>query len=213
MGANFPEIETKSIVSRLPTHEPWSEHPNSGSGAASARVDLSVSSRVQVDGNGNPTDNPNDIAPGAEEVVPTDNATFVAPTSGPITCLFGPRRSPTRGASSNHKGVDVGVGIGTTVVAMKEGTITKAGRGTGYGNVIYIKHADGYETRYAHLSGFNVRVGQQVKQGQVIARSGNTGVGTGPHLHFEIRKGGTAINPNSKLRNIRVGARLTAGRN
>jgi murein DD-endopeptidase MepM/ murein hydrolase activator NlpD len=79
--------------------------------------------------------------------------------------------------------------------------------------VIYIRHDDGYETRYAHLTSFNVRAGTKVKQGQVIAKSGNTGVGSGPHLHFEIRKGGTALNPSVKLKNIRKGARLSAGRN
>ena len=213
VDSNFEEINTKTIVSRLPSHEPWSEHPMSTTGSAHARVDLNVSSRNQVDGNGNPINNPNDLLPGQEEIIPTDNATFVAPTSGPVTSLFGPRSTGIAGASRNHKGVDVGVPVGTTVVAMRDGTVTKAGVGSGYGNVVYIRHADGYETRYAHLSGFNVRVGQQVKQGQVIARSGRTGVGSGPHLHFEIRKGGQAINPGIKLRNIRKGARLTAGRN
>lgn len=213
VASNFEEISTKTIVSRMPTHEPWSEHPSSGSGAASARVDLSVSSRSQVDGNANASDNPNDIHPGEPEVIPTDNTTFVAPTSGPVTSLFGPRNTGIAGASRIHKGVDVGVPRGTSVVAMRDGVVTKAGVGTGYGNVIYIKHSDGYETRYAHLTSFNVRAGTQVKQGQVIARSGNTGVGSGPHLHFEIRKGGTAINPSQKLKNIRKGARLTAGRN
>lgn len=213
VDSNFEEISTKTIVSRLPTHEPWSGHPTSGTGSARARVDLSVSSRNQVDGNGNPVDNPNDIQPGEEEIIPTDNATFVAPASGPITSLFGPRSTGIRGASRNHKGVDLGIPRGTSVVAMRDGTVTKAGWGTGYGNVIYIRHDNGYETRYAHLTSFNVRPGTRVRQGQVIARSGNTGVGSGPHLHFEIRKNGTAINPSSKLRNIRKGARLTAGRN
>jgi murein DD-endopeptidase MepM/ murein hydrolase activator NlpD len=207
VASNFEEISTKTIVSRLPTHEPWSQHPGASTGPAKARVDSSVSSRNQVDGNGKPVENADDIKPGEEEVVPTDNATFVAPISGPITSLFGPR------GGRKHKGVDVGVPIGVSVVAMRDGVVTKAGRGTGYGNVIYIKHDDGYETRYAHLNSFNVRAGAKVKQGQVIAKSGNTGVGTGPHLHFEIRKGGREMNPSQKLKNIRKGARLTAGRN
>lgn len=210
VGSNYEEISTKSIVSRMPTHEPWSEHPSTGTGPGRARVDLSVSSRNQVDGNAPATADPADVK---EEVIATDNATFVAPTSGPVTSLFGPRNTGIAGASRIHKGVDVGVPRSTTVVAMRDGTVTKAGVGTGYGNVIYIKHDDGYETRYAHLTSFTVRVGAKVKQGQVIARSGNTGVGSGPHLHFEIRKGGQAINPSQKLKNIRKGARLTAGRN
>lgn len=213
VASNFEEINTKTIVSRLPTHEPWSEHPMSTTGSARARVDLSVSSRNQIDGNGNPVNNPDDIKPGDPEIIPTDNTTFVAPTSGPVISLFGPRNTGIPGASRNHKGVDVGVPRGTSVVAMRDGTVTKAGWGTGYGNVIYIKHDNGYETRYAHLTSFNVSVGQKVQQGQVIARSGNTGVGSGPHLHFEIRHSGQAINPNTKLRNIQRGSRLTAGRN
>jgi murein DD-endopeptidase MepM/ murein hydrolase activator NlpD len=206
-GSNYEEISTNSIVSRLPTHEPWSGHPSGKSEAARARVDLNVSSRSQVDGNGSSSSDSGDIQPGEEEIIPTDNATFVAPATGPITSLYGPR------GNRIHKGVDIGIPIGTNVVAMRDGTVTKAGRGTGYGNVIYIKHDDGYETRYAHLNSFNVRAGTKVKQGQVIAKSGNTGVGTGPHLHFEIRKGGQALNPNSKLKNIRKGVRLTAGKN
>ena len=213
VGSNYEEIGTNTIVSRLPTHEPWSGHPSSATAAARGRVDLNVSSRNQVDGNGSSSGNANDIQEGEEEVIPTDNATFVAPVSGPITSLFGPRNTGIKGASRVHKGVDVGVPRGTTVVAMRDGTVTKAGVGTGYGNVIYIRHDDGYETRYAHLTSFNVRAGTKVKQGQVIAKSGNTGVGSGPHLHFEIRKGGTALNPNVKLKNIRKGARITAGRN
>ena len=213
VASNFEEITTKTIVSRMPTHEPWSGHPMSSSGPGRQRVDLNVSSRNQVDGNGNATDNANDLQPGQEEIIPTDNTTFVAPTSGPITSLFGPRNTGIRGASRIHKGVDVGVPRGTTVVAMRDGTVVKAGVGSGYGNVIYIKHDDGYETRYAHLTSFTVRVGAKVKQGQVIARSGNTGVGSGPHLHFEIRKNGQALNPSTKLKNIRKGARITAGRN
>jgi murein DD-endopeptidase MepM/ murein hydrolase activator NlpD len=209
----FPEINTKTIVSRLVTHEPFDGHPVTKADAARARVDLSVSSRDQVDGNGNDGVDPDDIQPGEEEIIPTDNATFVAPASGPVTSLFGPRNTGIAGASRNHKGVDLGIPRGTSVVAMRDGTVTKAGWGTGYGNVIYIKHDEGYETRYAHLTSFNVRPGTKVKQGQVIGKSGNTGVGSGPHLHFEIRKNGSAINPNAKLKNIRKGSRLNAGRN
>lgn len=213
VDSNYPEIETVSIVTRMPSHEPWSLHPTGSSDPTRARVDLSVSSRLQVDGNGNPIGDPNDIQPGEEEVIPADNTEFVAPATGPITSLFGPRNTGIRGASRVHKGVDVGIPIGRPVVAMRAGTVSFVGRAGGYGNLIKIRHDNGYETRYAHLSSFNVRNGQKVQVGQVIAKSGNTGVGSGPHLHFEIRKGGTAINPNQKLKNIRKGARITAGRN
>jgi murein DD-endopeptidase MepM/ murein hydrolase activator NlpD len=197
VNSNFEEITSKTIVSRMPTHEPWSMHPQGKTAGARAAVDLNSSTRMQVDGN----------------ATARDNTTFVSPVSGPVTSLYGPRNTGIPGASRVHRGVDVGVPRGTTVVAMRDGVVTKAGVGTGYGNVMYIKHDDGYETRYAHLTSFNVRPGTRVKQGQVIAKSGNTGVGSGPHLHFEIRKNGVAINPNAKLKNVRKGSRLTAGRN
>lgn len=210
---NYGEINTRTIVSRLVTHEPFDLHPAGPTAPVRQRVDLSVSTRNQVDGNASvDTGNPDDIPADAPEEIVTDDATFVCPTTGPVTSLFGPRKSPARGASTIHKGVDVGVPIGTPVIAMRDGTVTKAGWGTGYGNVIYIRHDDGYETRYAHLSKFNVSVGQKVKQGMVIAKSGNTGIGSGPHLHFEIRKNGNGINPSQKLPDIRKGARMIAGK-
>ena len=80
-------------------------------------------------------------------------------------------------------------------MASSGGTVTRAGWSGGYGYVVYIKHPGGTETRYAHLSKVLVSVGQTVKQGEKIALSGNTGISTGPHLHFEILINGTAVNP------------------
>ncbi len=122
--------------------------------------------------------------------------TYVKPISGGrLSSGFGRRKAPKRGASTYHQGVDWSVPKGSTVVASCGGTVTKAGWGSGYGYVIYIKHPDGRETRYGHLSKVLVSAGQAVSQGQKIALSGNTGVSTGPHLHFEIRINGSAVNP------------------
>lgn len=122
--------------------------------------------------------------------------TYVKPISGGrLSSGFGGRKAPKRGASTFHQGIDWSVPKGTTVVASCGGTVTKAGWGSGYGYVVYIKHPDGRETRYGHLSKVLVSSGQTVSQGQKIALSGNTGVSTGPHLHFEIRINGTAVNP------------------
>lgn len=122
--------------------------------------------------------------------------TYIKPISGGrVSSNFGSRSAPTKGASTNHKGIDWAVPIGTAVVASNAGVVTKAGWGSGYGYVVYIKHADGRETRYGHLSKVLVKAGQTVSQGQRIALSGNTGRSTGPHLHFEIRINGTAVNP------------------
>jgi murein DD-endopeptidase MepM/ murein hydrolase activator NlpD len=79
------------------------------------------------------------------------------------------------------------------------GTVVRAGWASGYGNVIFINHIDGKQTRYGHLSRVLVKVGQKVNQGQKIALSGNTGVSTGPHVHFEILVGGTQVNPLNYL--------------
>lgn len=126
--------------------------------------------------------------------------TYIKPISGGrLSSGFGGRNAPTKGASTNHKGVDWATPIGTAVVASCGGTVTKAGWGSGYGYVVYIQHEDGRETRYGHLSKVLVSAGQKVTQGQKIALSGNTGRSTGPHLHFEIRIGGNAVNPLNYL--------------
>lgn len=122
--------------------------------------------------------------------------TYIKPISGGrLTSNFGRRKAPTKGASTYHKGVDWATPTGTAVVASSGGTVAKAGWGSGYGYVVYINHPDGRQTRYGHLSKVLVSAGQTVSQGERIALSGNTGVSTGPHLHFEILIGGTQVNP------------------
>ena len=122
--------------------------------------------------------------------------TYIWPTSGGgISSGFGRRNAPKAGASTYHQGVDIAVPTGTAVWASSGGTVIVAGWQGGYGNVIYIQHPDGRVTRYGHLSRIEVSPGQKVSQGQRIALSGNTGNSTGPHLHFEIRINGNAVNP------------------
>ena len=126
--------------------------------------------------------------------------TYIKPISGGrLTSGFGRRSRPTKGASSYHKGVDWATPVGTAVVASNGGVVTRAGWGSGYGYCVYIHHSDGRDTRYGHLSKVLVKVGQTVKQGEKIALSGNTGVTTGPHLHFEILIGGSQVNPLNYL--------------
>lgn len=122
--------------------------------------------------------------------------TYIKPLSGGrLSSGFGRRRRPNARASAFHKGVDWATPTGTKIVASSGGKVVTAGWQSGYGYVIYINHEDGRQTRYAHLSKIYVSVGQYVKQGQKIALSGNTGNSTGPHLHFEMRIGGKAVNP------------------
>ena len=127
--------------------------------------------------------------------------TYIWPVSGGrISSGFGYRKKPNaKGATAYHQGLDIAVPTGTAVMASCGGTVIKAGWNGGYGNLVCIRHPDGRETRYAHLSKILVSVGQSVSQGQKIALSGNTGASTGPHLHFEIRIGGSPYNPLNYL--------------
>lgn len=122
--------------------------------------------------------------------------TYLKPISGGrLSSGFGKRKAPKKGASTYHKGIDWATPVGTAVYASSGGTVVTAGWGRGYGNVVMIQHPDGKQTRYGHLSKILVKNGQTVSQGQKIALSGNTGVSTGPHIHFEILVGGVQVNP------------------
>ncbi len=117
--------------------------------------------------------------------------------SSRLTSHYGQRVHPISGKVSHHHGLDVGAAAGSNIYAAKSGVVTHAGWAGGYGNAVYIDHGDGVETRYAHASSVTVAVGQQVSQGQVVAKVGSTGNSTGPHLHFEIRFGGSSVDPLS----------------
>ncbi|MCR4928927.1 MAG: M23 family metallopeptidase [Lachnospiraceae bacterium] len=122
--------------------------------------------------------------------------TYIKPISGGyVSSGFGRRSSPGGIGSRNHQGVDFAIPSGSTVVASSGGTVSAAGWSGGYGYMVLITHPDGSQTRYAHLSKVLVSAGQSVSQGQKIALSGNTGISTGPHLHFEIILNGTPVNP------------------
>lgn len=126
--------------------------------------------------------------------------TYIKPISGGrLSSGFGRRTAPKKGASTYHKGVDWATPIGTPVYASSGGVVAKAGWGKGYGNVIYINHPDGRQTRYGHLSKILVKEGQTVSQSDKIALSGNSGVSTGPHIHFEILINGSQVNPLNYL--------------
>jgi murein DD-endopeptidase MepM/ murein hydrolase activator NlpD len=114
-----------------------------------------------------------------------------------LTSGFGNRRHPVLGYTRMHAGVDFGAPIGTPIYAAGDGVISRASVMGGYGNVVDLDHDTTWSTRYAHLSRFapGLRAGDRVVQGQVIAYSGNTGRSTGPHLHYEVRRMGQAINP------------------
>ena len=112
-----------------------------------------------------------------------------------VTSQFGRRQHPITGDERMHRGVDYGAPEGTPVQAVADGRVSFAGWRGGYGKLLIITHSGGYETRYAHLSGFNVSSGSRVSQGQQVAQSGNTGASTAPHLHYEMLRNGAHIDP------------------
>lgn len=162
----------------------------------------------------NELENPDRIRPRQELVIPGANAArigsairserlvsddgrlmraFSWPVSGRISSRYGPRWGRM------HYGIDIAVNTGTPVKAAARGRVSFAGWNGGYGYLVIIDHGNNIETRYAHLSRIAVQVGQYVSRGSVIAYSGNTGNSTGPHLHFEIRYKGQAVNPLNYL--------------
>jgi murein DD-endopeptidase MepM/ murein hydrolase activator NlpD len=119
-----------------------------------------------------------------------------------ISSVFGGREHPILGGWRLHKGTDYAASSGTPVRAIGDGVVSRAGWGSGYGNLLEIRHRNGYVTRYGHLSRFasGVRVGSRVAIGQTVAYVGSTGLATGPHLHFEVLIGGEQRDPRLALR-------------
>jgi len=147
------------------------------------------------------------ISAGKEVFVPlgrvntsfTELADFIWPVYGEISSEYGWRIHPIYNEKMFHTGLDIRAQTGTPVFAARGGTVKFAGVKSGYGNLIIIEHAGGYETYYAHLSKINVYVGLKVEKGDFIGRVGSTGTSTGPHLHFEVRNNGEHSDPVAYL--------------
>lgn len=120
---------------------------------------------------------------------------FVWPLEGPITSPFGERIHPLYGYRSFHTGVDIGAPYGSPIKSAGQGLVRAAGWVRGYGLTVVVDHGKGWMTLYAHCSSLLAHEGQEVKAGDVIAREGSTGLSTGPHLHFEVRDNGKAVDP------------------
>lgn len=123
------------------------------------------------------------------------NLQWPVPSCTLITSRFGYRVAPTTGASTYHGGLDIGAGMGASIVAAGAGDVIYAGANGGYGNCVMIDHGDGVVTVYAHMSSIGVSYGQYVTAGQYVGAVGSTGVSTGPHCHFEIRINGAQTDP------------------
>ncbi len=120
---------------------------------------------------------------------------LVAPVPGRLTSHFGRRRHPILGFVRMHAGLDFKAGYGTPIVAVSDGRVSGAGRMGGCGNAVRIDHGGSLQTRYCHMSQIAARGGQFVRRGQVIGYVGSTGLSTGPHLHYEMYRGGQPVNP------------------
>ncbi len=151
----------------------------------------------------------NDIIAGLDRVnlyrIAAEKAPFANPVRGNVrfTSGFGNRRDPKTGRSRMHSGVDFAGPSGTPILATSDGVVKQAGWHGGYGNAVIIEHAFGIETLYAHLSSVDVREGQRVSRGDRIGGMGTTGRSTGVHLHYEVRVGGSAVNPMTYIRAAR----------
>jgi murein DD-endopeptidase MepM/ murein hydrolase activator NlpD len=135
----------------------------------------------------------------AAAAAPAPRPEVARPGAGALTSRYGSRWGRL------HAGIDLAAGIGSPVVAAADGTVVTAGEEGGYGRVVRLQHGQGTVTVYAHLSEVLVEVGQAVQAGSPIAREGNSGHSTGPHLHFEVRIGDVPVDPVPWLRERGVG--------
>ncbi|HZI92933.1 MAG TPA: peptidoglycan DD-metalloendopeptidase family protein [Patescibacteria group bacterium] len=123
----------------------------------------------------------------------------IAPVKGMIAYGYSWRKDPFTGQPAFHNGLDIVAPRGTRVLAPADGIVTKAGRETGYGNAVYLSHGNGVTTRYAHLDGFAVRPGQEIRRGDVLGYVGDTGRSLGAHLHYEVLVNNTKVDPSQYI--------------
>lgn len=123
---------------------------------------------------------------------------FSMPVPGRVGSGYGPRVGHS-GETHMHQGLDLTAKFGQPIAAAAPGKVEHAGPAGTYGNLVIVRHQNGYQTRYAHMSSVGVKVGDQVTAGQALGNVGSTGLSDGPHLHFEVRKGDQAIDPTAVL--------------
>lgn len=170
---------------------------------------VSLSNLIEING----LDDPDKIYKEQDIIIPVDMdrnrytlasrnrnpATYIWPVQGIISSYYGWRIHPIRKKKQFHTGIDIAVPQGTPIYAAKTGEVIYSGWADGYGYLVIINHNDNSQTYYAHNLDLLVKKGDTVRQGKIISLSGTTGVSTGPHLHFEIRKNGRHLDPLQKL--------------
>jgi murein DD-endopeptidase MepM/ murein hydrolase activator NlpD len=123
----------------------------------------------------------------------------IVPTRGWVTSSYGYRASPFTGNREFHHGIDIAGRMGTPILAPADGVVRFAGKRRGLGKTLKITHGYGMETIYGHLAEIDVKAGEKVRRGQVIAKMGNTGRSTGPHLHYQVEVSGKPVNPSNYM--------------
>jgi len=162
-------------------------------------------------------DDANDIAAALDRFKAARDAAAIAPVHKPlssysrVSSIFGNRKDPFTGRLAFHSGIDFAAPQGSTVMSAGAGTVTFAGQMSGYGNAVEVTHEGGIITRYGHLSAFLVKEGDTVSTGSPIGRVGSTGRSTGPHLHFEVRRADTAVDPARYLNAGKVLQKIVTG--
>jgi murein DD-endopeptidase MepM/ murein hydrolase activator NlpD len=145
-----------------------------------------------------PTTTVADASGSVDAAATADMGPLGAPVADRVeTSPFGWRRDPFSGATAYHRGVDLRAAYGEAIGAADAGTVVFAGEQRGYGQTVVVEHADGVQTRYAHLSSLMTEAGAEVKAGEAIGRAGRSGRATGTHLHFEVTHHGHPVDPHS----------------
>ena len=131
------------------------------------------------------------------------------PVDGRLQSSFGHRNDPFSGHGAFHAGVDISAADGTPVRAAADGVVDSAEWAGAYGKLVVVDHGNGFQTYYAHLSRFGVVPGQFIRRGAIVGNAGSTGRSTGAHLHYEVRRHGTPVNPHRYLRTQSADLRMT----
>lgn len=140
-------------------------------------------------------------------------AGMITSAGAQVTSGFGSRADPFHGKKSRHAGIDIASPTGTPIYATADAYVGRAQPVGNYGNLVELNHGGGYQTRYAHMHRILVRSGQYVRKGTVIGLVGSTGRSTGPHLHYEVRYNGVAIDPSPFMRGgVQTAGRASTGR-
>lgn len=210
----YPEITTKTNNSRLPTHEPFSGHATSSTGAVTSGINQKVSTRVEQGDSGvQPGDKSTDIPADASDdtantTLSSDPNSWWIPTTGRISAPYGDTDGSVH--ANGHPGCDIAAPKGSNIMATRGGKVIWSAMGYsgsgygGYGNCVCIDHLDGYHSIYGHMSALGCNKGDTVVQGQSIGQVGSTGLSTGNHCHFELRKNGTRVDPSSFIPSLKV---------